>query len=1063
MQIRTVGVLVAIAALGVHAQGPQERNPVVPPDVATQAAARGAVPVIVGLRMPAPASDLSGADALAVQRAAVRRSLDDFAARATAEGMSIGHRLQNLPFVSMRVTADQLKQLSAMPGVESIREDAVDRIMLAQSVPLVGAPAAWAAGSTGAGWTVALLDTGVDTAHPFLAGKVTGEACFSNAGGAGGGTSLCPDGGTSATGTGSGINCDPAIAGCDHGTHLAGIIAGANGPGGMSGVAPGANLISIQVFTRGDDATLCGTDRQTPCLVSFASDQASALDHVLTLAGPANSNRIAAVNLSLGGGHYTDHLGCVALNPSRAAGIESLRTIGIASVAAAGNDGYTNALAAPACLTQLAIPASTKSDRMSAFSNRSSTPIVAPGEAINSSVPGGLYVARSGTSQAAAHVSGAVAVLKQALPAMTVSQAFVALSASGNNIFDPLTNATYFRLRVDQARTLLLGGAADVPGVPGRPTAFVSGGAVTLSWTPPASGGAVTRYIIEAGTYSGGSNIGSFTVGLTTTVAAAPGAGLYYVRVRASNNSGIGDPSPETFFSIGSAVTPPGTPGPLTAAVSGASVTLSWSPPTFGAPPTHYLLQAGLSPGDYSLASIDVGNVTSFTAVPPPGIYYVRVRAVNDAGPSTYAAATQFAIGNTGRPGAPGTPVATVNGPLVTVSWTPPATGSAPTSYLIAAGSSSGQADYGVFPVGNTTTITAAPGGGTYFIRVVGVNGFGAGLPSTEIAFTIGGPGAGAIDGTWNGQTSLGQSVALVVSGGVIRQVLVGNAVGSCVRYRNDGGLSVGVSGGTFTRTQPAGPGGDGYTLNGAFTSASAASGTLASVMTAGSCGGNSTATWTATNSGVGKPILPLPPTALNASPGPSSAGFWWIRPDPAGGEAASYDLEIGSSAGARNVAVLSSTETSTTGSGLAPGTYFARVRARNLSGASRASNEVNFTVTAAAPSYVGTWAGTTNQGRPISFVIARVGNADVVTSVTFAFTINGSGGCVLDDQTSHSPNSPVSGNQMTIARLVDPPTFQGYGLFDTPTTVSGNLYVTTALSSPCVGSVALTWTATKQ
>jgi hypothetical protein len=273
----------------------------------------------------------------------------------------------------------------------------------------------------------------------------------------------------------------------------------------------------------------------------------------------------------------------------------------------------------------------------------------------------------------------------------------------------------------------------------------------------------------------------------------------------------------------------------------------------------------------------------------------------------------------------------------------------------------------------------------------------------------------------------------------------------------------VGVSGGSFTRTQPAGPTGDGYTLSGSFTSATAASGTLASVMTAGSCGGNSTASWTATNSGVGKPILPLPPSGLNASPGPSSARFWWIRPDPAGGEATSYDLEIGSSAGASNIAVLSSTETATAGSGLAPGTYFARVRARNLSGTSRASNEVTFNVTATAPSYVGTWAGTTNQGKPISFVIARVGSTDVVTSVTFGFTINGSGGCVREDQTTHAPNSPVSGNQMTMARLVDPPTFQGYGLFDTPTSVTGNLYVTTALSSSCVGSAGVTWTATKQ
>ena len=43
---------------------------------------------------------------------------------------------------------------------------------LAESVPLIGGPAAWAAGYTGAGWTVAVLDTGIDKTHPFLAGKV---------------------------------------------------------------------------------------------------------------------------------------------------------------------------------------------------------------------------------------------------------------------------------------------------------------------------------------------------------------------------------------------------------------------------------------------------------------------------------------------------------------------------------------------------------------------------------------------------------------------------------------------------------------------------------------------------------------------------------------------------------------------------------------------------------------------------------------------------------------------------------------------------------------------------
>jgi hypothetical protein len=619
------------------------------------------------------------------------------------------------------------------------------------------------------------------------------------------------------------------------------------------------------------------------------------------------------------------------------------------------------------------------------------------------------------------------------------------------------------RVQVADARNRLVAGV-DLPGTPGRPVAVVNGASVTISWTQ-GPGATPLSYDIEAGTSPGATNIGSFNVGSATSVTAAPGAGVYYIRIRARNNSGLSDPSAETSFSIGGADSPPGTPGALTATVSGGSVTLSWSPPTWGGPPTHYLLQAGLSPGDYSLASINVGNVTSFTATPPAGIYYVRVLAVNAAGTSTYANATEFALGDTGRPGTPGTPVATVSGGSVTVNWAPPATGSAPTHYLILAGSSSGSTNYGIFNVGDINTITAAPGGGLYFIRIVGVNAFGTGLPSTEVSFRVGGTGPGLVDGTWNGQTSTGQSVAMVVSGGTITEVLVGLSVGSCVRHWHDKGLSVPVSGGSFTRNSPTVPMKDGYTFSGTFSPAGSASGTLSYQMTAGSCGGPGAATWTATNSGVGMPILPLPPESLSAAPGASSVNLYWQRPgaygrpEPIGGEWTSYDVELGTSPGATNIAVLATTEPSATARNLASGTYYARVRARNRSGTSRPSNEVTFTVSTAAPRYNGTWSGTTSQGRPFSFVVTN----NFVTSVAFGFTITGTGGCTLDDATTHMPNTPVSGNQMLIGRLNDPPTFAGSGTFDTGTTASGYVYVTTALSSPCVGSSGFTWTATRQ
>ncbi|MBJ7308106.1 MAG: S8 family serine peptidase, partial [Acidimicrobiia bacterium] len=114
------------------------------------------------------------------------------------------------------------------------------------STATMGATAAWAAGWKGAGSTVAVIDTGVQTDHPYLmrgsTKKTIAEACFS---------SSCPSGAamspTSNPIVGAAKPCSGA-AGCEHGTHVAGIAVGGNGSSIPSGIAPDANLIAINVF-----------------------------------------------------------------------------------------------------------------------------------------------------------------------------------------------------------------------------------------------------------------------------------------------------------------------------------------------------------------------------------------------------------------------------------------------------------------------------------------------------------------------------------------------------------------------------------------------------------------------------------------------------------------------------------------------------------------------------------------------------------------------------------------------------------------------------------------------
>jgi hypothetical protein len=296
----------------------------------------------------------------------------------------------------------------------------------------------WERGYTGDGQTIAVLDTGVDGTHPFLAGKVVEEACYS-------GNENCPNGQTTRTGAGAGVPCMYAPNGCGHGTHVAGIAAGGDSGMGFFGVARGANIMAVQVFSR-ETGSDCEGDGEDPCTKTFTSDQIASLERVYVV---RNTHDIAAVNMSLGGGEFTE----ARDDDPRKAIIDNLFSEGIATVVASGNEGYTNAVAAPACISStISVGATTDDDEVADFSN-SGAPLdfLAPGFAIESSVPGGGWDFKNGTSMAAPHVAGAFAIYKQMRPQATMLDITERLRYEGTPVTDTRPGGTLTRMRINLA------------------------------------------------------------------------------------------------------------------------------------------------------------------------------------------------------------------------------------------------------------------------------------------------------------------------------------------------------------------------------------------------------------------------------------------------------------------------------------------------------------------------------------------------------------------------------------------------------------------------------------
>ncbi|MGW1057213.1 S8 family peptidase [Micromonospora rubida] len=284
---------------------------------------------------------------------------------------------------------------AAVPALASgLRRVWLDRkvqVNLDESVPMIGAPEAWAAGYDGSGVKVAVLDTGIDANHPDLKGKVSAAQSF------------VP--GASALTDGHG-----------HGTHVASTIVGTGAASGgrNKGVAPGAQLLVGKVLSDQGQGNM-----------SWSID---AMEWAAT-----SGARVVSMSL---GAQPTD-----GTDPASQAVNQLTATTGTLFVIAAGNDGPgKGSVAAPGTAdAALTVAAVTKDDQLADFSSRGpritdralKPDISAPGVGIVAARASGTsmgrpvdehYTAANGTSMATPHVAGAAAIIAQQHPDWTASQ-----------------------------------------------------------------------------------------------------------------------------------------------------------------------------------------------------------------------------------------------------------------------------------------------------------------------------------------------------------------------------------------------------------------------------------------------------------------------------------------------------------------------------------------------------------------------------------------------------------------------------------------------------------------
>ena len=295
----------------------------------------------------------------------------------------------------------------------------------------VRAPEVWDMGINGAGVRVAVLDTGVDITHPDLAGKMWTDDMEDP---------TYPGGWIEFDGDGDIVVGSEPYVTHYHGTHVSGTVVGGNAGGIAIGVAPGAFLMHGLVVPGGSGSLAQIIAGMEWCINPFDQYGAPAGE-------PAD-----VISMSLGFYGYNDAL----IEP-----VQNIKAAGIVLIASIGNDGEGASGSPGNVYETFGIGATHWEDLVADFSSGEvvdwpashSEPYIkpdfsAPGVLVYSSVPGG-YAYDSGTSMAAPHVAGTVALMLEGNPALTVENVYAALNETAVDLGEEGQDTRYGCGRID--------------------------------------------------------------------------------------------------------------------------------------------------------------------------------------------------------------------------------------------------------------------------------------------------------------------------------------------------------------------------------------------------------------------------------------------------------------------------------------------------------------------------------------------------------------------------------------------------------------------------------------